>query len=225
MQLRRPNLNNEASTADFIAQEINENPTLKEFTQASLEVLEDDQDGFWLMVEGGDIDWAAHGNDMDNLLGTLKDFDESVAVVQEWIKENGGYEENLLIVTADHDHYLTLTDNFPELLADELLTGKGGVELTTSNVAQSGHFWGSNETQKNGWATHTSRPVPVYFQGADSQIISTFAGADYQAYGKNVEGVGTFIDQTHLGKLQIQALGGNSNQVNQASEEQPFVVS
>ncbi len=42
------------SVADFIAQEIEENPTLKEFTQASLDVLEDDSDGFWLMVEGGD---------------------------------------------------------------------------------------------------------------------------------------------------------------------------
>jgi len=27
---------------------------------------------FWLMVEGGDIDWAAHDNNMDNLIGTMK---------------------------------------------------------------------------------------------------------------------------------------------------------
>ena len=171
-----PQLEDGESLTDFIAREIDENPTLKEFTQAALDVLEDDSDGFWLMVEGGDIDWAAHGNDLDNMLGTLKDFNESVAVVDRWIRKHGGYEENLLIVTADHDHYLTLTNNFPEVLANALLTGEGGVEMTISGVAKSGHFWGSNESIKNGWSTHTTRPVPVYFQGANSEIISEFEG-------------------------------------------------
>jgi alkaline phosphatase len=180
-------------------------------------VLEEDPDGFWLMVEGGDIDWSAHGNDMDNLLGNLKDFDESVAVVQQWISNHGGYAENLLIVTADHDHYLTLTNNFPELLADALLTGQGGAELTTANVAASGHFWGSNATVKNGWNTHTSRPVPVYFQGAGSEIISTFEGSGYEVDGHQVAGVDTLIDQTHLGTVQRQALKTEVNQVSEAN--------
>jgi alkaline phosphatase len=217
VELEQPVLANGASVKNFIAQEINENPTLKEFTQASLDVLEDDQDGFWLMVEGGDIDWSAHGNDLDNLLGNLKDFDESVAVVQQWISNHGGYEENLLIVTADHDHYLTLTNNFPELLADALLTGQGGAELTTANVAAAGHFWGSNASVKNGWSTHTSRPVPVYFQGADSEIISTFEGSGYKVDGHQVAGVDTFIDQTHLGTVQRQALTTKINQVSMAN--------
>ena len=202
-----PLLESGESVADFVRQEVNANPTLTELTRAALDVLEKDEDGFWLTVEGGDIDWSAHGNDMDNLLGTLKDFDESVAAVQAWINDNGGYEENLLIVTADHDHYLTLTDNFPELLANSLLT-EGGVELTVgTNPTAVGHFWGSNPTIKNGWATHTTRPVPVYFQGADAEIISEFEGSGYEAYGKDVEGVGNFIDQTHLGIVQIEALG------------------
>ena len=204
-----PNLADGETANDFIQSEIDANPTLTELTQAALKVLEKDDDGFWLTVEGGDIDWAAHGNDLDNLLGTLKDFDESVAAVRAWIDRNGGDEENLLIVTADHDHYLTLTDNFPELLANSLLTGKGGVELTLDpNPTTVGHFWGSDSTVKNGWATHTTRPVPVYFQGADAELISEFEGSSYEAYGKDVEGVSTFIDQTHLGIAQIEALGG-----------------
>ncbi|MEO0928209.1 MAG: alkaline phosphatase [Cyanobacteria bacterium J06643_13] len=212
MRIVPPQIGQEEPIAEFIAQELDANPNLKELTQAALDVLEDDTDGFWLMVEGGDIDWAAHGNDMDTLLGTLKDFDESVAAVKEWIERHGGYRENLLIVTADHDHYLTLTDNFPEVLAQALLTGEGGVEVTTNpSVAESGHFWGSKETVKNGWTTHTTRPVPVYFQGADSEIIQAFKGADYRAYGKDVAGVGSFIDQTHLGLAQIQALGADTS--------------
>ena len=191
---------------EFIAREVNENPNLKELTAASLDVLEDDKDGFWLMVEGGDIDWSAHANDMDAHLGTLKDFDESVAEVQDWIENNGGYEENLLIVTADHDHYLTLTDEFPELLAEALLTGEGGSELTTEDVASTGHFWGSDENVKNDWATHTTRPVPVYYQGDGSELIAAYEGGSYQAYGETVEGVANFIDQVHLGLAQAVAI-------------------
>jgi len=34
----------------------------------------------------------------------------------DWIEQNGGFEENQLIVTADHDHYLTLNEDFPKPL-------------------------------------------------------------------------------------------------------------
>ncbi len=201
----------------FIATEMDENPTLAEMTSASLDVLGDDPDGFWLMVEGGDIDWSAHANDMDAHLGTLNDFDESVETVQDWVAENGGWEKNLLIVTADHDHYLTLNDDFPELLANELLLGEGGETLTTGDVAESGHFWGSNETVKNGWGTHTSRPVPVYYQGADSDLIAAFEGSGYEAYGTEVEGVGTYIDQVHLGTAQLEALSSDTEETSDSS--------
>ncbi|MEL6495973.1 MAG: alkaline phosphatase [Cyanobacteria bacterium J06623_7] len=212
VSIRPPMLKSE-TMASFIEQEIDANPTLSELTQAALDVLGKDNDGFWLMVEGGDIDWAAHGNDMDNLLGTMKDFDESIATARTWIEQNGGDQENLLIVTADHDHYLTLNDNFPEVLANSLLIGKGGVELTLNpNPVTTAHFWGSDATVKNGWATHTTRPVPVYFQGANAEAIGQFQGSGYQAYGKNVAGVGNFIDQTHLGLAQIEVLGAPVNQ-------------
>jgi len=50
----------------------------------------------------------------------------------DWIEQNGGFEENQLIVTADHDHYLTLNEDFPKLLGAEALTAendpaKGGI--------------------------------------------------------------------------------------------------
>ena len=98
--------------ASFIAREINENPTLADLTKAALTVLGKDKDGFWLMVEGGDIDWSAHDDNMDNLIGTMNDFDKAVQQVITWINNNGGWSKNLLLVTADHDHYLTLNNDF-----------------------------------------------------------------------------------------------------------------
>ncbi len=209
---------------EFIATEVAENPTLMDMTTAALDVLEDDQDGFWLMIEGGDIDWAAHDNNLDNMLGTTMDFADSVEIVKDWVEDNGGWEDNLLIVTADHDHYFTLTEDFPELLATkgaEALTtavdedgnpitetGEEGelVKVDNEDVAASGHYWGSDPNEKYGWGTHTTRPVPVYYQGDGSEVLTEFAGEGFEAYGEQVPGIEGFVDQVHIAKTMAAAL-------------------
>ncbi|MEM7555349.1 MAG: alkaline phosphatase [Cyanobacteria bacterium P01_A01_bin.84] len=185
----------------FIKREINENPTLADLTSAALTVLGKDKDGFWLMVEGGDIDWAAHDDNLDNLIGAVNDFDKAVGTTIEWIKQNGGWEKNLLIVTADHDHYLTLNPNFPKLLA------KSGAENLTykqHKPVSAGHFWGSDSEIKYGWGTHTNRLVPVYYQGASVSLNK------YE--GKNI----TFVDNPPGGKLQQLSIPGVKNVIDQS---------
>ena len=221
---------------EFIATELDANPTLMDMTSAALDVLGDDKDGFWLSIEGGDIDWAAHDNNLDNMLGTTMDFSESVEIVMDWIEENGGYEENQLIVTADHDHYFTLTEDYPELLREEgaeamtVQVGEDGEPLLTDvdeegeplvdddgntfqlkvdneDVAASGHYWGSDPNEKYGWGTHTTRPVPVYYEGVGSEYFEEVTGEGYEAYGEEVAGVDGFIDQVHIAEAQFNALG------------------
>ena len=220
----------------FIETELDANPTLMDMTSAALDVLEDDQDGFWLSIEGGDIDWAAHDNNLDNMLGTTMDFAESVEIVMDWIEENGGYEETQLIVTADHDHYFTLTEDYPQLLREEgaeamtVQVGEDGEPLLTDvdeegeplvdddgnsfqlkvdneDVSASGHYWGSDPNEKYGWGTHTTRPVPVYYEGVGSEFFEEVTGEGYEAYGEEVAGVDGFIDQVHIGEAQFNAFG------------------
>ncbi|MBN3876120.1 MAG: esterase-like activity of phytase family protein [Nostoc sp. JL23] len=180
--------------ASFIAKEVNENPTLNDLTNAALNVLGKDPDGFWLMVEGGDIDWSAHDNNIDNLIGTTLDFDKAVGSTIDWINNNGGWDENLLIVTADHDHYLTLDGNFPTLVKNQ-----GAEALTNLDTpADVGHYWGSDPTVKYGWGTHTNRPVPVYYQGAGSEVLNSLVGKGYNAYGSDIPGIAGLNDQTHI---------------------------
>jgi len=81
----------------------------------------------------GDIDWSAHANHMDDLLGTLLDINDSVQAIMDWIDANGRYEKNALYVTADHDHYLTLNDNFPEKVATYLIMGESHKITPQSN--------------------------------------------------------------------------------------------
>jgi alkaline phosphatase len=193
--------------ASFIAKERNENPTLDDLTKAALSVLGKDPDGLWLMIEGGDIDWAAHDNNIDNLIGTVLDFDKAVGSVINWINQNGGWADNELIITADHDHYLNLTNDFPTLLRT-----KGAEQLTAiDTIAESGNFWGNSATDKYDWGTHTNRPVPVYYQGVDSPTLTSSIGQGFDAYGFKIPGLANAVDQVNI----AQTMFASVTEVNQ----------
>lgn len=56
--------------------------------------------GFFLMVEGSQIDWAGHANERDQLLAEMKDFEAATAAALAFAKSNS---ETLVVVTADHE--------------------------------------------------------------------------------------------------------------------------
>lgn len=69
-------------------------------TKLALEKLSKNEKGFFLMVEGSQIDWGGHDNDADYLIQELLDFDKTLGVALDFAKQNG---ETLVIVTADHE--------------------------------------------------------------------------------------------------------------------------
>ena len=193
--------------AQFIATERNQNPTLDDLTKAALNVLGKDPDGMWLMIEGGDIDWAAHDNNIDNLIGTTLDFDKAVGSVIAWIEANGGWADNELIVTADHDHYLTLNGDFPTIVRNSTDTPTGVSTLTSNNtISGSGQQWGTTADDKYGWGNHSNRPVPVYYQGPESSLIAASVGTGYEAYGKQVQGIVGLIDQVDIAQTMFASV-------------------
>lgn len=79
-------------------------PTLAEMTAAALDILEEDKDGFFLMVEGSQIDWANHNNDITYQIGETLAFDEAVKVVLDWVHEKPSrLKKTLIIIVADHE--------------------------------------------------------------------------------------------------------------------------
>jgi alkaline phosphatase len=94
--------------------ERNENPTLADMTAAALTVLASSPKGFWLMVESGDVDWANHDDNIDNSIGAVNSGDAAVKTITDWVERHSNWNESLLIVTADHGHYLVLDK--PEML-------------------------------------------------------------------------------------------------------------
>lgn len=78
-------------------------PTLTEMALAAINVLDNDPDGFALMIEGGAIDWAAAANQPGRLIEEQISFDQAVEAVVNWVETNSNWHETLLIVTGDHE--------------------------------------------------------------------------------------------------------------------------
>jgi alkaline phosphatase len=82
-----------------------ENPSLAEATEAALDDLGRDPDGFFLVIEQGDIDWANHDNDFRAMVGCVADLDEAVRAALAFVDRPGDdidWTNTVLLVTADH---------------------------------------------------------------------------------------------------------------------------
>ncbi|HSR13218.1 MAG TPA: alkaline phosphatase [Thermodesulfobacteriota bacterium] len=75
-------------------------PTLSKLTGKALEILNRNPKGFFLMVEGGQVDWVAHGNDVAAVVHEMMEFDKAVGTVLSFLESN---PDTLVVVTADHD--------------------------------------------------------------------------------------------------------------------------
>ena len=73
---------------------------LSDATTLALEYLSNNENGFFLMIEGAQIDWGGHDNDADYLISELIDFDNTIGAVLDFAESN---KETLVIVTADHE--------------------------------------------------------------------------------------------------------------------------
>jgi alkaline phosphatase len=75
-------------------------PSLAEMTNKAVESLSSNENGFFLMVEGSQIDWGGHANETPYVVREVKDFDDAIGVVLVFAQENPG---TLVIITADHE--------------------------------------------------------------------------------------------------------------------------
>ncbi|MDY3316590.1 alkaline phosphatase [Riemerella anatipestifer] len=94
-------------------------PTLAEMTEKAISQMKDHPKGFVMQVEGGKVDWAAHGNDVAALLYDQLAFDEAVKVAMDFAKKDGN---TLVVLTSDHGNAnpgliygKTCNDNFDHI--------------------------------------------------------------------------------------------------------------
>lgn len=171
-------------------------PTLAEMMAAALNVLDDDPDGFFLMVEGGAVDWAAHDNQTGRMIEEQTEFDRTVQAAVDWVASHGGWRKTLIIVTSDHETgYLTGPGSGgPE-------NGDGGDEPPVWNPLVPR---GGGEMPDVQWniTGHTNSLVPFFSRGAGSRrFLDCVRGTD-PVYGP-------FLDNTDIGHIMLSFLENN----------------
>ena len=141
------------------------------------------------MVEGGAIDHGHHLNDLNLAIGETLGFQDAVQAVVDWIENprntRGGWDNNLLIVTADHETgYLSRIE--PK--------GKGVIP---------GHVYYSRE--------HTNRLVGVWYQGSGMEFFQKYLKGlnDFE------RGAIQVIDNTEIHKVMEECLQGEPATANQ----------
>ncbi len=115
------------------------NPSLSAMSLAALKILSSSPKGFFLMIEGSQIDWGGHANDFDYAQSEAADFDTAIDSVLRYLKEAGIEDETLVVITADHE--------------------TGGLTLNVHPQLPLG--------MEPKWTTtyHTAAPVPVFSSG------------------------------------------------------------
>lgn len=85
---------------------------LPKATRIALDILSKDPDGFFIMVEGSQIDWGGHANDQDYVVTEMIDFDRAIKEALDFAEKDG---HTLVIITADHETGgMSITGGDPE---------------------------------------------------------------------------------------------------------------
>lgn len=167
-------------------------PSLATMTKGALNVLSKDEDGFFLMVEGGAVDWAAHANNLPRLIEEQIDFNTAAEAVVEWVEENSSWDETLVIVTTDHGNGLLLgPDSNAVAYSDIINQGAGALPLVRWNTD-----------------THTRELVPLYAKGKGASFFLDVAKkeAGLAAYHVSEENQ-VFVDNTDVFRASMAAFG------------------
>ena len=135
-------------------------PTLVDMTNASLKVLGQNSNGFFVMIEGGAVDWACHANQKGRLIEEQSDFNRSVDAVIDWVETNSNWDETLLIVTGDHETGYLGSSVSQDLGVDTIINNGAGVMPGMK-------FYSGN---------HTNMLVPFYAKGVGADILKQRAG-------------------------------------------------
>ncbi len=162
--------NRAESAGEYISSgAIAEDAPLRELLECGMEYL-GDKEPFFIMCEGGDIDWGGHGNKIMPVVTTVIAFDEAIKAAFEFYKKHP--KETLIVVTADHETGGLSLGAGPEV-DWKLLEEQWEKDGQQNNLG-----WQENRELNRkasiGWTTgsHTGAPVPVFAIGKGAEKFS-----------------------------------------------------
>lgn len=153
-------------------------PDLGTMALGALRLLDSNKKGFFLMVEGGAVDHANHFNWPARSVEEAIDFFRAVEKVSGWVERHGGWKQNLVIVTADHECGFVLGPKSDQVPFDAIVNRGKGV---TPGIRH-------NSTG------HTNSLIPVFARGPGAETLLSSAT-------KSDPIRGAYLDNTDIGKL------------------------
>jgi Alkaline phosphatase len=116
----------------------NEQPSIEEMTRIAIEKLSQNENGFFLMVEGSKVDWAAHGNDPIGMATDFLAFDEACGVALEFARQNG---ETAVVILPDHGNSgisigVSRCTGYDKLTKDQLFGQFSKYKMTAQGFAR-----------------------------------------------------------------------------------------
>jgi len=147
--------------------------TLSQITTATINALQNKK-GFFAMIEGGKIDWAAHSNDGATVIQEVIDFSDAVKIAFDFYKKYPN--ETLIIVTADHETGGMSVGSRGKYAFNPLVFDEQKQSLSDDPSKREYDFVRAlNDKALCGWTSrsHTGIMVPVYAIGVGSE---RFAG-------------------------------------------------
>jgi len=175
-------------------------PTLATMTTGALKHLARRSDvGFFVMIEGGATDWAAHTSaqpvpEYGRLIEETLDFNDAVSAVIDWVEANSSWEETLLIITTDHGNGAPFGPD-AQTVPFQPVTNNGKGVMPGFTFRKTGH--------------HTNALVPLWIKGAGSdQFARRVRGVD-SGYAKYVRwNDGSYVDSTDVAKVAKAVMEG-----------------
>jgi alkaline phosphatase len=126
-----------------------ETPSLEEMANAAISRLSQDKDGFFLMIEGSQVDWAGHDNDIVGAMSEMEDFEKAYKAAIEFAKKD---KHTLVVATADHStggYSIGADGNYnwfgepikaakrtPDFMAEQIANGAGVEETLKKYIDQ-----------------------------------------------------------------------------------------
>ncbi|MEM6277372.1 MAG: alkaline phosphatase [Pseudomonadota bacterium] len=200
-------------------------PDLATMSLGAINVLNQDADGFFLMIEGGAVDWMGHANNMPRFIEEQIDFDRAVDAVIDWVETNSSWDETLLIVTSDHETggiwgEGTYTNGVGGPIAadrsdEAILAARYDPaedffnEFLAVQDRGAGNMPGFQFASRN----HTNELVPLWAMGPSVELFAQFTEIDLKAaelWGEQYGWDGAFIDNTSVFHVMNEALGSGA---------------
>ena len=181
-------------------------PSLTEMTVGALNVLSQNENGFYLMVEGGNIDHANHANNAANSVLEHAGFSKAIDAAIEWVEKYSSWDETIMIMTADHETgqiwgagtYDDDNDDGKFMEKDDTFNEFMPVPATEKGkVPEVQYLSGS----------HTNALVPVYIKGVGAEKYYDFVRGTDEKAGEFWKFDGKFIFNSDIYNIMSAASG------------------